>query len=255
MAKALLFPSAVEALGNIGRRTSEVWWSPSHPFTSSLTGQTCQQFADAYESSTGKQWTQPLMHYEVFEVVVDALKRTKNVDDKQVIVDAIKATDIQTIAGHITLDGGPAAQPGRQRVRHGAHRGPVEQGHQVPVQHRRRQRRVGQEAAGRGHPDDGGSSRPSPTDPSLSKARPAAGARWRPSEVTWRGSPSGEARATWGGARRSAPPHVSPVRPVPRDRGAYARRTARARQARPAPPRHSAGSRRASKERLPQWNI
>ena len=38
--KAILFPAAVEALdGDSGDGlTSEVWWSPGHPFTSSLTG-------------------------------------------------------------------------------------------------------------------------------------------------------------------------------------------------------------------------
>jgi branched-chain amino acid transport system substrate-binding protein len=113
MAKSLLFPSALEALGNIGRGlSSEVWWSPSHPYKSSLTGQTCQDLANAYESDTGKQWTQPLMHYEVFEVVADALKRTKNVDDKQSIVNAIKATNLDTIAGHITWAAGPPLNPG-----------------------------------------------------------------------------------------------------------------------------------------------
>jgi branched-chain amino acid transport system substrate-binding protein len=40
VAKALLFPSSVEALGPLGVNLgTEVWWSPSHPFTSSLTGQ------------------------------------------------------------------------------------------------------------------------------------------------------------------------------------------------------------------------
>ena len=113
MAKALLFPSAVEALGKIGYGlSSEVWWSPSHPFKSSLTGQTCQEIADTYESSTGKQWTQPIMHYEVFEVVVDALKRATNVDDKQVLVDAIKNTNIDTLAGHISWTAGPPLNPG-----------------------------------------------------------------------------------------------------------------------------------------------
>ena len=39
--KAILFPQAVEALGNTGHNlSSEVWWSPSHPFKSSLTGVT-----------------------------------------------------------------------------------------------------------------------------------------------------------------------------------------------------------------------
>ena len=37
--KAILFPVAVEALGENGHNlSSEVWWSPSHPFKSSLTG-------------------------------------------------------------------------------------------------------------------------------------------------------------------------------------------------------------------------
>jgi len=40
LGKALLFPGAVEALGELGEGLStEVWWSPSHPFTSSLTGE------------------------------------------------------------------------------------------------------------------------------------------------------------------------------------------------------------------------
>lgn len=107
MAKALLFPSALEALGDIGYGlTTEVWWSPQHPFTSSLTGETSQQIGDAYESSTGKQWTQPIMHYAVFEVVADAIKRTENIDDKQQIIDAVKATEIETISGPIAWNGG-----------------------------------------------------------------------------------------------------------------------------------------------------
>jgi branched-chain amino acid transport system substrate-binding protein len=59
--KALLFPTAVEALGDRGAGMStEVWWSHHHPFKSSLTGQTAQQYCDAYEKASGKQWTQPL---------------------------------------------------------------------------------------------------------------------------------------------------------------------------------------------------
>ena len=57
--------------------STEVWWTPRHPFKSSLTGETCQQFADDFEKRSGLQWTQPLLHYGVFEVVADALKRTR----------------------------------------------------------------------------------------------------------------------------------------------------------------------------------
>ena len=41
--KALLFPVAVEALGKAGHNlSSEVWWSPNHPFKSSLNGMSCK---------------------------------------------------------------------------------------------------------------------------------------------------------------------------------------------------------------------
>jgi len=101
--KALLFPSALEALGDLGYGlTTECWWSPNHPYTSSLTGETCQQLADDYMQKTKKQWTQPLLHFAVFEVVADVIKRTKNIDDKESILTAIKATDCQTIGGRIT---------------------------------------------------------------------------------------------------------------------------------------------------------
>jgi branched-chain amino acid transport system substrate-binding protein len=106
--KALLFPAELEAIGPIGYGlTSEVWWSPFHPFKSSLTGQTCKQLADAWTAANGKEWAQPLLHYAVFEVVVDALKRATSVDDKEAILKAIIATDLDTIQGHIAWNGGP----------------------------------------------------------------------------------------------------------------------------------------------------
>ena len=110
--KALLFPDELAALGPIGYGlTTECWWSPSHPFTSSLTGETCKQLADDWTKRTSKLWAQPLLHYAVFEVVADALKRTTNVDDKQSILTAITDTDIQTIAGHVTWKAGAPLNP------------------------------------------------------------------------------------------------------------------------------------------------
>src|SRR5215470_15647688 len=45
--KALLFPASVEALGDNGNGLStEVWWTPTYPFKSSLTGQSCRQLGD-----------------------------------------------------------------------------------------------------------------------------------------------------------------------------------------------------------------
>ena len=144
--KALLFPSALEAVGDIGYNlTTECWWTPSHPFKSSLTGQTYQEIGDAFTADTGKQWTQPLLHYAVFEVVADALKRATNVDDKQVILDAIKATNLDTMCGNVNWQAGPPQNPrGRaEREQDAARRRPVGQGRDVPVRPQDRHQRHG----------------------------------------------------------------------------------------------------------------
>jgi branched-chain amino acid transport system substrate-binding protein len=106
--KALLFPTSVEALGDRGAGMStEVWWSHHHPFKSSLTGQTAQEFCDAYEKARGKQWTQPLgFKHANLEVAIDVLKRAKTLDADS-IRDAIAQTDYQSIVGPITWKGGP----------------------------------------------------------------------------------------------------------------------------------------------------
>ncbi|MGZ3410901.1 MAG: ABC transporter substrate-binding protein [Xanthobacteraceae bacterium] len=106
--KALLFPTAVEALGDRGEGLStEVWWSQHHPFKSGLTGETPQQFCDAYTAATGKQWTQPIgFKHANIEVAIDVLKRAKKLDPAA-IRDSIAATDYQSLVGPITWKGGP----------------------------------------------------------------------------------------------------------------------------------------------------
>ena len=101
--KALLFPVAVEALGASGNNlSSEVWWSPTHPFKSSLTGQSAKQIADAYEQATKKQWTQPIgFAHALFEIAVDVLKRSAETNNPKATVAAIAATKLDTIVGHI----------------------------------------------------------------------------------------------------------------------------------------------------------
>jgi branched-chain amino acid transport system substrate-binding protein len=85
-----------------------VWWSPSHPFTSSLTGQSAQDLAEAWTKETSRQWTQPIgFVHGLFEVVLDVLKRTSDVDSPEAIRDAIKATNINTIVGPISWGNGP----------------------------------------------------------------------------------------------------------------------------------------------------
>ena len=105
--KAILFPSSVDALGKAGNNlSSEVWWSPTHPFKSSVTGQSAGDLAKAFTQATGKQWTQPIgFAHSLLEVTADVLKRTADPTDAQAIVAAIQATDLQTITGKVKWDG------------------------------------------------------------------------------------------------------------------------------------------------------
>ncbi|MCL4371139.1 MAG: ABC transporter substrate-binding protein [Chloroflexi bacterium] len=97
-----LFPQAIEAIGEIGAGlTTEVWWTPAWPFKSSLTGETCQQFADEYEARSNSQWTQPLLHYVVFEMAADVLKRASDPTSKDAILIAITTMKLDTIAGTV----------------------------------------------------------------------------------------------------------------------------------------------------------
>lgn len=109
VAKALLFPSAVAALGPRGEGlTSEIWWTPTHPFKSGLTGQTPKQLTDAYTAATSRPWTQPIgFKHALFEVAIDVLKRTKKLDDPASIRDAIVATKYESIVGPVQWTGQP----------------------------------------------------------------------------------------------------------------------------------------------------
>ena len=98
-----MFPAAVEALGQAGHNlSSEIWWSPSHPFRSSISGQGARDYARAYSETTGKQWTQPVgFAHALFEVAVDVLKRAGEPGNSGATIAAISQTSLQTIVGTV----------------------------------------------------------------------------------------------------------------------------------------------------------
>jgi branched-chain amino acid transport system substrate-binding protein len=106
--KALLFPSVVNSLGSRGNGlTSEIWWTPNHPFRSGLTGQSAQQLTDAYTGATKRPWSQPIGYqHALFEVAIDVLKRAKSIDPKA-ILDAIVATNYHSMVGPVHWTGQP----------------------------------------------------------------------------------------------------------------------------------------------------
>ena len=106
--KALLFPESIQALGKDGiGLTNEVWWSPSHPYKSSLTGMSANELATAYTASSGKQWIQSLgFVHAMFEVGVAALVAAGSTD-KTAVRDAIKVINMDTIVGPLNFTAGP----------------------------------------------------------------------------------------------------------------------------------------------------
>lgn len=107
--KALLFPSVIESLGDRGDGlTSEIWWSPTHPFSSSLTNESAKALADGYTAASGRPWTQPIgFKHALFEVVADVIARAEDLDDPAAIIEAIKTTNASTIVGQVDWSKGP----------------------------------------------------------------------------------------------------------------------------------------------------
>lgn len=107
--KALLFPSVIDSLGDRGNGlSSEVWWSPNHPFGSSLTGVDAKELAGGYTAATGKQWTQPIgFRHALFEVVADVIGRAEDLESPEAITAAVAATRLDTIVGPVDWSNGP----------------------------------------------------------------------------------------------------------------------------------------------------
>ena len=107
VAKAILFPQSVETLGDAGHNlSSEVWWSATHPFTSSLTGESCADLAAGFTEATGRPWTQPIgFVHSLFEMAADVITRADDPTDLDTVVETIRSTELQTIVGRVAWDG------------------------------------------------------------------------------------------------------------------------------------------------------
>ncbi len=103
MGRATLFPSGVNALGGDLAQglVVDIHWSPQYPFKSALTGEACQQIADAWDKETKKQWTQVIgFKYAGMEIAIDVFKRARSVD-KNKVLEAIAKTDVETMIGRV----------------------------------------------------------------------------------------------------------------------------------------------------------
>ena len=141
--QGILFPVALEALGKTGNNlSSEVWWSPSHPFKSSLNGQTAAELAAGFTAATGRQWTQPIgFIHSLLEFAVDTLKRAADPTDPAAIVEVhLQGRPADHHRPDQVRPGERAAVCPRQSLQDAAGRRPVEaQGRRQVRHHRRRQ--------------------------------------------------------------------------------------------------------------------
>jgi branched-chain amino acid transport system substrate-binding protein len=100
--QALNFAETANAIGpTVVGLTTEISWHPDYPYKSSLTGQTCKEIADAYETDTGKQWSAEIIFYSLMEWFVAGLKNAANVDDKEALLKAIVDAKVETIYGPV----------------------------------------------------------------------------------------------------------------------------------------------------------
>lgn len=103
VAKALLFPESVTALGDLGHNlTCEVYWSPTFPYRSSLTGESCADLASGFSETQKRLWTQPVgFTHALFEVAADAIKRASDPTDRDSLAEAVGSTSVATVVGNI----------------------------------------------------------------------------------------------------------------------------------------------------------
>jgi branched-chain amino acid transport system substrate-binding protein len=102
------FPQGVYPFGDraIGFST-EVWWSKFHPYSSSLTGQTSLELAEAYERDVRQQASMGLgFRHSLLEAPIAALKKARSLDPVA-IRDAVRDNPVATIVGPIDFKKGP----------------------------------------------------------------------------------------------------------------------------------------------------
>lgn len=109
IAKTGLFPSDVEALGDLGRNLAGAcYWHKVFPYKSTLTGVSGTELADGYEKSTGKQWTQQLgASLALLDAGFEALKNSAEPGNKAAVAKAIATLKMTTIAGKVDFTSGP----------------------------------------------------------------------------------------------------------------------------------------------------
>lgn len=107
--KTLLLPKTLETIGAIGSGLSaEVSWHRDFPFKSAMTGETAPSLCEAWEKETGRQWIQLIgSKHSLFEIALDVVSRAGDAMDRDGVIEAIRATDHETLSGRVKWEGSP----------------------------------------------------------------------------------------------------------------------------------------------------
>jgi len=118
VAKVMLFPGEAEALGSLTNNiATDVWWSPDHPYKSTLDGSSAGKLSDDFTADTGKQWTQALGSiYTLFEIAVQAFTTASDPTDKKELAHQLKTMKIDGMSGTLDFTSGPQAGIAIQKI-------------------------------------------------------------------------------------------------------------------------------------------
>ncbi len=109
IAKTGLFPSQVEALGDLGNKlATAAYWHPTFPYKSSLTGVSSHELADGYEKASGKQWQQQVgASMSLLDAGFSALATASDAKDKAAVGKALSTLNTVTTVGKVDFTSGP----------------------------------------------------------------------------------------------------------------------------------------------------
>jgi branched-chain amino acid transport system substrate-binding protein len=106
VAKVMLFPTDAYALGDLSNNVAtDAWFTPYSPYKSSLTGQSANAFAAAYQKAGHGQWVQSMgSTYSLFEVAIEGLKKVSNPHDRLALAKALQTVNYDGMCGPINMN-------------------------------------------------------------------------------------------------------------------------------------------------------
>jgi branched-chain amino acid transport system substrate-binding protein len=114
VAKVLRFPGDAYSMGSLAENIATgAWWVPSLPWTSSLSGQTCQQLGDAYAAAGNGQPNANISNYTLFEIAYKAFQAVNDPHNKAEVAAALhKVVLPAAVAGPIDYTSSKNPAPG-----------------------------------------------------------------------------------------------------------------------------------------------